>query len=1007
MAESNGVQSANNDVAAQSSNMNSAGTQWWIIAHGTMEHLKELFPTDSLYSIEWVNANLKRKLSIEDQLVHDSRVQRRSESDGPQRLTGEDTQGGQTNVFERGPVGENVLHLSLLLGNDRTREMALYLIDVFGSKLINTPYQTRKLPSDPPGLYEGETIVHIAIVNKDVAMLRLLIERGADLEARAYGKFFQKSGNCYYGEYPLSFAVCLRSKKMTRVLMETGKCKINEHRDIQGNTALHMAVIHSLPDMYDYLVDVWEADQTVKNKDALTPFTLAAEMNNEVMFKHIFAKQRIVQWMYGPVTCYAMPLREFDTVQDDEDTVSALDIIVSEGHHNLLTDGFIVSMLAEKWKRFGKFYFWLTFGAYVMLMTAFSIMVLGARTNDPSTLSNIFLSHDVVCKWSLMCYDHHTRYLETLEFNGRDEEVTNQMIAEVKLRPPEDIRPAIASMLYDVINASWPGAAEEGGKAGKAYIKARLSDTIHLSNVVESQYTPLMWGLEIFVALGALGFCVLEVYDFVAQKAVYDRRLSLRDQEVQLAPGPPPTVHIPGSVSLNKQIKMSRAPTSRMASLLGGISGRAVTDATQLYDADDDGIISEDEARRAKMAGVALQPRPLERSLQVLGSVANVIHPTSVFLWVFICTVAVHFWYWAVEKKKPFVTEGAELSIAAVAGWNYILYFTRGVEPVGHLVVMVVRMLGADVVKFAAVYLVFLLSFSQAFTLLVTEEWYNEDIGDVKGDFSSLTMTMMTLFRFTLGDLEYDAFRRHSSAGLVNTFFICFSVISNVLMINLLIAMMGNTFAAVSDNASQVWRLQWARFILLIERRLGREAKHRFRLGEKQEMEGVTAHFHVFEEVSKDDGARDHLLDDDEGLFDDKDDIPPPAPTMYAPGAAIPPFEGPDLQTIATASVFSRLLQDRAAETKMIAKTAHTSHMIAKTAHTSMLASKERMNRMRSLRSTEGSAGGAQHAQHAQGKGSSQVHPEPSPPRSNNASPIAWSAASVPAPGEGALGTTG
>ena len=53
--------------------------------------------------------------------------------------------------------------------------------------------------------------------------------------------------------------------------------------------------------------------------------------------------------------------------------------------------------------------------------------------------------------------------------------------------------------------------------------------------------------------------------------------------------------------------------------------------------------------------------------------------------------------------------------------------------------------------------------------------------------------------------------------------------------------------------------------------------------------------------MSKDDGARDHLLDDDEGLFDDKDDIPPPAPTMYAPGAAIPP-EGPDLQTIATAS---------------------------------------------------------------------------------------------------------
>ncbi|KAK3262986.1 hypothetical protein CYMTET_28187, partial [Cymbomonas tetramitiformis] len=62
----------------------------------------------------------------------------------------------------------------------------------------------RDFLDDPPGLYEGETVLHIAIANQDMEMVQLFMENGADLSARAFGDFFRPDGNCYYGEDPLS-----------------------------------------------------------------------------------------------------------------------------------------------------------------------------------------------------------------------------------------------------------------------------------------------------------------------------------------------------------------------------------------------------------------------------------------------------------------------------------------------------------------------------------------------------------------------------------------------------------------------------------------------------------------------------------------------------------------------------------------------------------------------------------------------------------------------------------
>lgn len=125
-------------------------------------------------------------------------------------------------VYEVGPVGENIFHIAMLLNTPASLAIARYLVALYGAELVNSPYQERQVVTDHPGLYEGETAIHIAIVNHDLEMVRFLIENGADVRARAYGGFFELGGPCYFGEYPLSFAAALGLKEIVTLLTHSG-----------------------------------------------------------------------------------------------------------------------------------------------------------------------------------------------------------------------------------------------------------------------------------------------------------------------------------------------------------------------------------------------------------------------------------------------------------------------------------------------------------------------------------------------------------------------------------------------------------------------------------------------------------------------------------------------------------------------------------------------------------------------------------------------------------------
>ena len=156
----------------------------------------------------------------------------------------------------RGTVGETLLHLCLQNYNVYNDILAKRLLYHF-PKMVNDIYISEE--------FYGESALHIAIINENPQMVKLLLKNGADVHQRACGKFFcpedQKAeridnllseyaslpsetnynGYFYYGEYPLSWAAVLNQVECVRLLIAYG-ANVNKE-DSNGNTASHMLVI--------------------------------------------------------------------------------------------------------------------------------------------------------------------------------------------------------------------------------------------------------------------------------------------------------------------------------------------------------------------------------------------------------------------------------------------------------------------------------------------------------------------------------------------------------------------------------------------------------------------------------------------------------------------------------------------------------------------------------------------------------------------------------------------
>jgi Ion transport protein len=156
-----------------------------------------------------------------------------------------------------------------------------------------------------------------------------------------------------------------------------------------------------------------------------------------------------------------------------------------------------------------------------------------------------------------------------------------------------------------------------------------------------------------------------------------------------------------------------------------------------------------------------------------------------------------------------------------IIGWMFTLNFTKGFETMHAFSVMLKYIILRDITRFLVMYVFVLLGFGLAFFALFqispTQATENGTIWD----------TMFTMFNLMVGlgsPLDSNFSSTYAAAGGNPTFvywiYILYIAIASIIMMNLLVAMMSDTFANIKSNEGTTWQVGSLQLALSIERSL-------------------------------------------------------------------------------------------------------------------------------------------------------------------------------------------
>ncbi|KAM8977041.1 transient receptor potential cation channel subfamily V member 1-like [Pelodytes ibericus] len=274
-------------------------------------------------------------------------------------------------------------------------------------QLVNAPYTN--------AYYKGQTALHIAIVKGNLELVKLLMENGADVHAKADGFFFQKKKkktkepSFYFGELPLSLAACTTQPEIVDYLLNNEHRKANiAERDGLGNTVLHALVMvaddkddkddndtkegntEKIVKMYDDIlkrsVNINPKLEEIKNRDGFTPLQLAAMTGKVKLFQHLLQREiteqdckhlsrKFTDWTYGPLQASLYDISSVDTHESD----SVMETIVFKSNANNRQDMIVLEpinqLLQDKWDTFAWKIFFTKFLLYCLYLIIFTVTV--------------------------------------------------------------------------------------------------------------------------------------------------------------------------------------------------------------------------------------------------------------------------------------------------------------------------------------------------------------------------------------------------------------------------------------------------------------------------------------------------------------------------------------------------------------------------------------------------------------------------------------------------------
>ncbi|KAI9349546.1 hypothetical protein BDR26DRAFT_852325 [Obelidium mucronatum] len=188
--------------------------------------------------------------------------------------------------------------------------------------------------------------------------------------------------------------------------------------------------------------------------------------------------------------------------------------------------------------------------------------------------------------------------------------------------------------------------------------------------------------------------------------------------------------------------------------------------------------------------------------------------------------------------------ENILFGLAAIVGWIHLLRFAKVSSRVGPLVIVFSTIITKDLVEWLWIYAPLTFGFAaalylqmqnvpgQAAAAVAAAAATLADSGAAGGtssnsvfDWDTYSGSTMWMLRFSFGQAVFDDFRKGESAFLACGLFLVYGFLVIILLINVLIGKLANTFERINEVSKKEWKMQRAPLILDIDEHLSSTTK--------------------------------------------------------------------------------------------------------------------------------------------------------------------------------------
>ncbi|KAL3079064.1 hypothetical protein niasHS_014846 [Heterodera schachtii] len=172
------------------------------------------------------------------------------------------------------------------------------------------------------------------------------------------------------------------------------------------------------------------------------------------------------------------------------------------------------------------------------------------------------------------------------------------------------------------------------------------------------------------------------------------------------------------------------------------------------------------------------------------------------------------------------------LSFALPGSWTFLLFFLSSWKLIGPFVQIFYDMLSKDIVRYAIVSSIFLVAFSEIFYFLGKDANAIQSVSVAIGgqcntggkiySYDSFFDTFLTLYALMVqaSAMNFNEYSCTNYVALGKLVLIIYLAIIPIMMMNILIAMMEETYIEIIGHAEKAWRQQYAKLIMVFERSL-------------------------------------------------------------------------------------------------------------------------------------------------------------------------------------------